>query len=510
MFSNPSYLRSAELPFSPNGAKNVMWIQVQKLLFWLRSMRATAIVASLLCGLQAGELQAQSAPKIQAPDALTQFNHSVEALVKKVSPSVVQVLVTGFKPLDEGSHSEASMILGKQRGIGSGTIIDSDGYIVTNAHVVTGAERVQVVLSSGGDEDASVLSALTSPGRTLDAHVVGVSNELDLALLKVEVKGLPALPIGKYERLQQGEIVFTFGSPSGLRNSVSMGVVSAVARQLDPDSPLVFIQTDAAINPGNSGGPLVDVDGELVGINTFLLSQSGGNEALGFAVPSAIVSFAYPQLRQYGHLHRGVIGIHVQSISPGMAAGLKLSRDWGVVIGDVFPGSPADKAGLKVQDIILTVNGRPVDSLPLFGISFFLVNPGEHVKMEVLRGSEKLAFDVTVIEHHRDVDRLFDMADPENNLVRKLGIVGLDVNAKILPLLPGIREDSGVVVVAKMATGGAENSLVTADIIHALNGVAINNLESLSSALDRLKPGSYVVLQVEREARLYYMTFQVD
>ena len=488
-----------------------MWNQVQEPLFRRRSMRPGPLVICLLCALLAGEIQAQSALKSQAPDALNEFNNSVEALVRKVSPSVVQVLVTGFKPLAEKSHSEPNTVLGKQRGVGSGVIIDSEGYIVTNAHVVSSSRRVQVVLSSLGDEMASPYSGLSSLGRTLDALVVGVSNELDLALLKVEAKGLPALPIGKYERLQHGEIVFTFGSPSGLRNSVSMGVVSAVARQLDPDSPLVFIQTDAAINPGNSGGPLVNVNGELVGINTFILTQSGGNEALGFAIPSAIVSFAYPQLRQYGHLHRGVTGIHVQSISLGMAAGLGLSRDWGVIIGDVFPGSPADKAGLKVQDIILTVNGRQVDNLPLFGISFFLVNPGENVKIEVLRGTEKLSFDVKVIEHHQGVDRLFDMADPEHNLVRKLGIVGLSVNAEVLPLLPGIRQDSGVVVVAKMATGGeAENSLVTGDIIHALNGVSINDLESLNAALDHLKPGSNTVLQVEREAGLYFMTFQLD
>lgn len=435
----------------------------------------------------------------------------MEALVKKVSPSVVQVLVAGFKPLEEGGRSEPSMVLGKQRGIGSGAIIDADGYIVTNAHVVTGAHRVQVLLSSPADEDTSTFSGLNSQGRTLDARVVGVSNELDLALLKVQAQGLRALPIGKYAELQQGEIVFTFGSPSGLRNSVSMGVVSAVARQLDPDSPLVFIQTDAAINPGNSGGPLVNVNGELVGINTFIFSQSGGNEGLGFAIPSAIVGFAYPQLRQYGHLHRGVTGIHVQSITPGLAAGLGLARDWGVVIGDVFPGSPADKAGLKVQDIVLTVNGRQIDNLPLFGISFFLVNPGDHVKMEVLRGTEKLPFEVRVIEQQRDVDRLFDMADPENNLVRKLGIVGLDVDAKVLPLLPGLRQEAGVVVVAKTATGSeAANSLVTGDVIHALNGVDINNLQSLHLALDRLKPGSSVVLQVEREGGLSYVTFQME
>ncbi len=478
---------------------------------WLWRVRLAPVAMGLLCGMLSEDLLVQSAPKVEIPDTLNQMSGSVEALVKRVSPSVVQVLVRGFKPLEEGGRNEASMVLGKQHGIGSGAIIDPDGYIITNAHVVTGAHRVQVVMSSPMDGAATPLSGLASQGRTLDARLVGVANELDLALLKVEAKGLPALPIGKYDRLQQGQIVFTFGSPSGLRNSVSMGVVSAVARQLDPDSPLVFIQTDASINPGNSGGPLVDVNGELVGINTFIFSQSGGNEGLGFAIPSAIVAFAYPQLRQYGHLHRGVIGIHVQTITPGLASGLGLSRDWGVVVGDVFPGSPAEKAGLKVQDIVLAVNGRQIDNLPLFGISFFLVNPGDDVKIDVLRGTEKLSFKVKVIEQQRGVDRLFDMADPENNLVRKLGIVGLSVDAKVLPLLPGLRQASGIVVVAKTATVvGAENSLVTADIIHAVNGGAVNDLESLNSAMDRLKPGDNVVLQVEREGSFQYMTFQME
>jgi serine protease Do len=496
---------------SPN-VRNSIRIQAQGVLLRLRSMLFGPVVISLLCcSLLTGEIQAKPAQKGQAPQALIQLNNSVEALVRKVSPSVVQVLVTGFKPLSEESHRESSLVFGKQLGVGSGAIVDSDGYIITNAHVVSNEHRVQVVLSSLGDEAPSTFSGSTSLGRTLDARVVGISNELDLALLKVEAKGLPALPIGKYEQLRHGEIVFTFGSPSGLRNSVSMGVVSSVARQLDPDSPLVFIQTDAAINPGNSGGPLVNVNGELVGINTFILTQSGGNEALGFAIPSAIVSFAYPQLRQYGHLHRGEIGIHVQSISPGMAAGLGLSRDWGVIISDVFPGSPADKAGLKVQDIILTVKGRQIDNLPLFGVSFFLVNPGENVQVDVLRGTEKLSFDVEVIPHNEKVDRLFDMADPEKNLVRKLGIVGPNVDEKVLSLLPEIRKDSGVVVVAKMATAGeTKNSLVTGDIIHALNGTVINNIESLYSALHHLKPGSYVVLQVERHTGLYYVTLQLD
>jgi serine protease Do len=488
-----------------------MWSHVEERLFWLRRWGIVLVVGSILCGQLTGDLRAQSAPPMQTPEALNQLSSSVEALVKKVSPSVVQVLVTGVRPLGGQGRGETSIVLGKHSGIGSGAIIDPDGYIMTNAHVVSGAHRVQVTLSSPADEAASAYSHVTSRGSTLDARVVGVSSELDLALLKVEGQGLPALKIGDYGRLRQGEIVFAFGSPIGLRNTVSMGVVSAVARQLDPDSPLVFIQTDAPVNPGNSGGPLVNVSGELVGINTFIFSQSGGNEGLGFAIPSAVVRYAYSQLRKYGHLHRGVIGIQVQTITPGLTAGLGLSRDWGVIISDVLPGSPADEAGLKVQDIVLTVNGKAIDSLPLLGISFFLINPGDNLKMVVLRGTEKLPFEVKVMGEPQDLDQLLHMADPEKNMVRKLGIVGLNVDATILQLLPHLREESGVVVVARMGGGGgADNSLVSGDIIHALNGVAVSNLESLSSALDGLKPGSDVVLQVERERRLTYLTFPMD
>ena len=484
---------------------------IQQNVFGLRHLQTMLVVISICSGPLAAKSGAAATMNPPTHEILNQLRSSVEAIVKDVSPSVVQVLVTGFKPLDEGGHSETSMILGKQRGIGSGAIIDPDGYIMTNAHVVSGAHQVQVILSSPSEEDTPSPSDLAPLGRTLDARVIGISSELDLALLKVEAKGLKALPISNYTGLQQGDPVFTFGSPSGLRNSVSMGIVSAVARQLNPDSPLIFIQTDAAINPGNSGGPLVDVNGELVGINTFIFSQSGGNEGLGFAIPSAIVRFAYPQLRQYGHLHRGVIGIHVQTITPALAAGLGLARDWGVIIGDVLPGSPADKVGLKAQDIVLKVNGKQIDSLPLFGISFFLVNPGDRVTMEVLRGTEKLSFAVTVIEQQRGVDKLSDMADPENNLVPKLGIVGLDIDKQVLSLLAPLRQESGVVVVAKMSTGNyGENTLATGDVIHSLNGASVNNLESLNSVLERLKSGSSVVLQVERDERLYYLVNQIE
>src|SRR6202040_2077566 len=154
-----------------------------------------------------------------------------------------------------------------------------------------------------------------------------------------------------YDAVHQGELVFAFGSPEGLRNSVTMGIVSSTARQPDPDNPMVYVQTDAPTTHGNSGGPLVNVKGELVGINTFILSDSGGSQGLGFAIPSALVQMAYPKLRKYGHLHRGEIGILMQTITPTLATGLGLSQTWGALVSDVQPETPAAVAGLRVQDV---------------------------------------------------------------------------------------------------------------------------------------------------------------
>ena len=198
----------------------------------------------------------------------------------------------------------------------------------------------------------------------MSARIVGITTELDLALLKVDGVKLPALPLATYSDLRQGETVFAFGSPSGLRNSLTHGMVSAVARQVTPDSPQIFVQTDTPINPGNSGGPLVNIRGEVVGVSTFIMSQSGGNEGLGFAIPSATTRTVFRQLRQYGHLRRQEVGMSMQTITPEMAASLDLARDYGVIVSDVWPESPAEKAGLAVGDILVSVDGQPADNLP--------------------------------------------------------------------------------------------------------------------------------------------------
>ncbi len=229
--------------------------------------------------------------ELPSSDPLRQFNGALQALVAKVSPAVVQIQVAGLAPLETSNKSGVAFIV-RQRAIGSGVIVDPDGYIMTNAHVVEGAQRVRVVLPLPPSQSPFELSPI-GKRQILDAKVVGIHKDSDLALLKVEGNHLPTLPLGTRRRVQPGELVFAIGSPEGLQNSVTMGVVSSVSRQPDPDKPMVYIQTDAPINPGNSGGPLVDLDGYVIGLNTFILSQGGGSEGLGFAIPARVVNFVY-------------------------------------------------------------------------------------------------------------------------------------------------------------------------------------------------------------------------
>jgi serine protease Do len=345
-------------------------------------------------------------------------------------------------------------------------------------------------------------------GQSFEARVIGISKELDIALIKVEAHGMPAVKIDAAIAPRQGQMVFAFGSPGGLRNSVTMGVVSAVARQADPSSAMVYIQTDAPINPGNSGGPLVDADGNLVGINTFILTESGGNEGLGFAIPTQTIAFAYPELLKFGHVHQPEIGATVQAITPELAAGLQLPRDFGVIVSDVIPGGPADSGGLKIKDIVISIDGQPAGSLPLFMHNLDLHHSGEHTRMEVLRGTQRMQLDVAVAERPHNVDKLADFADPQKNLVGQLGILGIELNLTLAKELPDLRIPSGVIVAAKTTAAG-EIPLETGDVIHGVNGVTITNLAELRAALRSVKTGDAIVLQIERDQKLSYIAFQL-
>jgi len=439
-------------------------------------------------------------------DPLHQFNSAVRKLVSQVTPSVVQVLATGYGPVDSSSGNSSALV-GMQQKIGSGVIIDPDGYIVTNAHVVGGAQHVRVSVPIVLKND-STDEPIVSRSRVVDARVVGADDDIDLAVLKIEATGLPALRLGDYNKLRQGDFVLAFGSPEGLQDSVTMGVVSTPARQLDPDSPVVYVQSDAATNPGNSGGPLVNVDGELVGINTFIFSQSGGNEGLGFAIPSAIVAYAYPQLRKYGHLHRGETGIGVQAITPELSAGLKLNTDSGVIVSDVMPGSPAENAGVKVQDILQTIDGYPVNNLPAVGTRLFMRSGGDQIKLGVLRGSNKLNFLVPVVEVQNDLDSLASVVQSNQSPVSQLGVVVIDIDPVMAKKFPSLRIDSGVLVAARAIDSNADVALEAGDVIHTINGTSVKTSEELRAALNRMSPNSPVVLQIERSGKLMFVAFK--
>ena len=461
---------------------------------------AWVVVSGILAAATPG-LHAQARGRTEPPvAALKQMDTAIEGLADRVSPSVVQVVVAA---LGSGSTPERTGVVERQRVIGSGVILDSAGFIITNAHVVTGAARVRVVFTPAAGRQ--------STGLTRDAHLVGVDNETDLALLKVDTTGLPALRFGDSDQLRKGQLVFAFGSPVGLSNSVTMGVVSSVAREVDPNRPVVFIQTDASINPGNSGGALVDAEGALVGVNTLILTQSGGSEGLGFAIPSGIVELVYHQLRSSGRVHRGIIGVRADEITPVLAAGLGLARDWGLVLEDVAPGSPAALAGLAIGDVVVALNGKPVGGLAEFITDLTLRNMGRTAHLDIVRGTQALKVDVPVVERPDNLDRLVGTLDPEKSLVRRLGILGVTIDPTVGGSLPPLRQNSGVLVVARaLYAGTIETGLTAGDVIHAVNGAQVTTLDELRSALRDLKSGAAAVLQIERQGAFMFLPFEVD
>jgi serine protease Do len=471
------------------------------------SRAATALSFTLLF-VSAVPARAQ-AP--QAPDPLERMNQSIDALTRKVWPSVVQIVVTGYGAREEGGRGDVSAVVTKQRSIGSGFVIDSDGYIMTNAHVVSGAQHIQVVVPPP-DADGSLATALSPKMKVVPAYVIGIAPEIDLAVLRIEGgMKLPALPLAQYTKVRQGETVFAFGSPGGLRNTLTHGLVSAVARQVDPDSPLIYIQTDAPINPGNSGGPLVNTHGEVVGVNTFILSNSGGNEGLGFAIPCATARTVFHQLTKYGQLRRQEVGMSVQTITHAMAASLALPREFGVIVSDVWPGGPAEAAGMKIGDILVSIDGQPADNVPTVNYTFRLRDTPDPVKIVVLRDNAERTLTVKAVEEKSDLDAIADKnADPQANLVPELGILGLELDANIAAQAKGLRDLWGIIVLARAAGAGSEVPLQPRDVIRSLNTQPTVSLRGLREALKALKPGAPVTLQIQRDGRLMYVSFTLN
>ncbi len=467
-------------------------------------------VLTVLSGTLSPEVLHAQRSRDRALASLGDLSKSFEALSRRVNPAVVQILASGYalRPVD----LEGGVPLARRRVGGAGVIVDPAGYIVTNAHVVAGASRVQVRLPRPSDDGASPgVSILKRRGRVVGAQIVGIDRETDLAVLRVDGSDLPYLSLGDSDEVRKGQLVFAFGNPLGLENSVSMGVVSAVARQLRPEDPMIYIQTDAPINPGSSGGPLVNADGLLVGINTLILSQSGGSEGLGLAAPSNIVENVYRQIKSTGYVRRGVIGVHAQTITPTMAAGLDLPRDWGVVLGDVYPGSPAARAGLQVADVVLTLNNRVIENGRQFNVGLYNRPVGEVVNVEVARGPGTLSFKVSVIERPDDINRFSAMVTPKENLIPSLGILAIDLSPDVAALLPQLRVKQGVVVAAsspQVASGPVP--LLPGDVIRSINRQPVTSLRGLRAALASRQVGDPVVLHVQRKLKLMFVAFELE
>ena len=439
--------------------------------------------------------------------ALAHLSRSLETLSERIGPAVVQVFATGYRPVT----GPKSSLLSKRRSGGSGVILDPEGYVVTNAHVVEGARRVQVLLAISPSDMPQKATILRSRGKLVEARVVGIDRETDLAILRIPERDLPFLELGDSDELKQGQLVLAFGSPFGLENSVTLGVVSSVARQFRPEDPVAYIQTDAPINPGNSGGPLVDAHGRAVGINTFIFSRSGGSEGLGFAVPSNIVKNVFTQILTNGRVGRGEIGVHDQTVTPALAAGLKLPQEWGVILGDVFPWGPADMAGLRVGDLILTLDGKVMENGRQFDVNLYRRASGDIVTLEVLRGSQRFVFRVRVSLREDDFSSLAGMVTPDDNLVPQLGILGIEIDSRIARRLLPPRKLGGVLVAARSAHSAYwQEAFLPGDVIYAINGKAITSLSGLRATLADLKTGDPVAVQVQRGGTLRFIALELD
>ncbi len=432
---------------------------------------------------------------------------SLEAAARLAGPAVVEIFTTSYRAGDGLEPNRAELVT-TERASGSGVVVDANGYIVTNAHVVNGAHRVRVEIPRPTD-GRSILGARS---RALTGEIVGMDRETDLAVIKVEASGLPTLRFADSDDLRAGQLVMAFGSPLGLNNSVSLGIVSAVARQLEPESPMVYVQTDASINHGSSGGPLVDLHGRIVGINTLLVSRAGGDDGLGFAAPSNIVRTVYEQIRANGRVRRGDIGIRAQTVTPALARGLNLPRDYGVVIADVTPNSTAARSGLRPGDLVLALDGKPMENGRQLHVGLYRRFVGDVVSFEILRDVERMTLPVTMLERRDPFSNLPTPADPRANLVPRLGILGLTLDSRVAAMLPALRVSSGVVVVSTMdgAIDSRDGGLDDGDVVFAVNRTAVGDLGELRTAVAGLSSGDPVVLQLERQGALMYLTFTIE
>jgi serine protease Do len=468
-------------------------------------MLRMAILGSVALLLAPAQCVAQTAVKSPKPSRLlSDYSAALEDLAQLASPSVVQIQVRRLAPVGK-NDSQRTGFVSEQQATGSGVIVDPDGYIVTNAHVVQNAQRIEVkVLQSDARGQAP-------HEHLVPAKLIGLDRQVDIAVVKIELQKLPALSFLNSDNLRQGQLVVALGSPLGLQNSLTQGVVSATSRQLDPESPMVYIQTDAPINRGNSGGPLLDIEGHIAGINTLIYSESGGNEGIGFAIPANLAKDVYQRLRKDGRIRRGEIGVIPETITPTLGAALGLDMDSGVIVSDVLPQSAAEAAGIEPVDVVLSIDGKPLREARDLILAVFQRAPGDQLALEIRRGKERMSKTVAVLERKNEPSQLEEIANSDAALVRRLGILAVTVDEKVTAILPNLRRLSGVAVAAVPAEyAGLNPGLVAGDVIYSLNNLRITSLEELRNALKDKKTGDPIALLVERYGQLIFVTANLE
>ncbi len=429
------------------------------------------------------------------------------ALVARVGPSVVNVTTTQLvrptpaagpradDPLSEffrrfGVPQQGEGGGGLRRGVGSGFVVDTAGHVLTNAHVVADADEVLVRLADSK--------------REYKAKVVGSDRQTDVALLKVDAPGLPAAPLGDSSRLAAGEWVAAIGSPFGFANTITAGIVSATERALPDETYVPFIQTDVAVNPGNSGGPLLDLRGEVVGINSQIYSRTGGYMGVSFAIPINVVMDIAQQLRTEGRVRRGRLGIGIQEMSSELAESFGLKEPRGAIVTSVEPDSPAAKAGLAAGDVVLGIDGKAIEGatdLPRLVASH---KPGTSVTLDVARGGERRSVAATLAEAPAPPSQSPRAKAPDERGGHK-GMSRLGIAVSELP--PAGRRALGVdygLVVEGVEGDNADSPLRRGDVIVGVGAERFRSLDEFNRRVREARAGSRVALLVRRgEATLY-------
>jgi Do/DeqQ family serine protease len=475
------------------------------------------LMATLVRGAQPGSTsnsgqvgQATHQPLSDAPAQRRSCGlESFAPTVKKVAPAVVRIVTarTYRDPADltsGGQDPSRSYVSGQvppvrsgllEGGLGSGVIVTEDGYILTNGHLIAGANQVEVRLQDGRD---------------FKAKVIGLDARSDIAVVKIEADHLPTVPLADSRAVQVGDLVLAIGNPFGVGQTVTHGIVSATDRGgMGIEDYESFIQTDAPINPGNSGGALVDITGQLIGINTAILSSSGGNLGIGFAVPSDLARRVMTDLVTYGYVVRGYLGIEAQDLTPGLAKEFKLHDATGVLIGGVTHNGPAELAGIQVGDVITRFDGKDVHDSRQLKLSVADAKPGRSVSVEILRGGSVHPVRVT-IGHASSIDLLArtDRTVYEQNPGALQGVFIGELNSELRQKLKVPRDVHGAFVFDLHAYSvAAQAGLRPGDVIQSINQQEISSAAE-ASQLAQTGKENHILLRVWSNAGSHFILIE--